>query len=129
MCFQIVFLLFLHFLYTLLYVKNARCRLCTLSRSSAFLNGLSEYVQGVPPKLVHFCCAVAWPVSMRARRPVFQINRTLQDFRTRGCVTRSDNFGARYKQFSKKVHFLSYFGNNSRVSENFTGKNRQLLIT
>ena len=86
-------------------------------------------IQGVPSISRHFCRPVARPVSTRAGRPASQIKRTLQDFRTRGWVTRSDNFGARYKQFSKKVHFLSYFGKNSRVSENFTGKNRQFLIT
>ena len=52
-------------------------------------------IQGGPPKSIHFCWATARPVSTRARSSVSQIKRTLQEFRTRGWVTRSDNFGAR----------------------------------
>ena len=52
-------------------------------------------IQGGPPKSIHFCWATALPVSTLARRSVSQIKRTLQDFQTRGWVTRSDNFGAR----------------------------------
>ena len=52
-------------------------------------------IQGGPPKSIHFCWATARPVSTRERQSVSQIKRTLQDFRTRGWRTRSDNFGAR----------------------------------
>ena len=62
-------------------------------------------LQGVPSISRHFCRPVARPVSTQSRRSASQIKRTLQDFRTRGWVTRSDNFGARYERFSKKCTF------------------------
>ena len=67
--------------------------------------GQNQAIQGVPSISRHFCRPVARPVSTQSRRSASQIKRTIQDFRTRGWKTRSDNFGARYERFSKKCIF------------------------
>ena len=68
-----------------------------------------EDLQGGPPKTAHFWWPLGRPVSTLSTCPVCQINRTLQELRSRGFSARSDNFGAPHKRFCEKVRFLRSF--------------------
>ena len=86
-----------------------------------YLNQCIYYtIQGSTPKSIHFCWATARPVSTRARSSVSQIKRTLQEFRTRGWVTRSDNFGARQSLLKNTIfrilsHHFDFFSQFSII--------------
>ena len=83
------------------------CWFCFLCHSSNFMRCF--YIQGGPPKTAHFWWPLGRPVSTLSTCPVCQINRTLQELRSRGFSARSDNFGAPHKRFCEKVRFLRSF--------------------